>query len=865
MKFFDRLMGKQNVDEMSFREAISVAAADFGNARHDADKKTIDYRLKIADDKEHARQNMEAEENEEKRRKGLQAVYALNLCMVSLSQIVDYADINVLKQEYDSILNNLNLEVMPKDEALLTAIKQILDTCHFYILHQKDKELLAKKQELRLSNALGKAISGGVFAIFSTPNPWAIAVSAATMVGVAAVRYKTERRKAMLENEIEAWELEKTALEQLHNLRRTLFETAWRLSKEYGYADNLRLTESQIKNYNEILTDPDPQSRFERLSLIKNDFGAYPLFWYYLGRAAMEAAELFMPNDERQKQLGCGNDVNVDVVGAFLNVETRALVNDPKSHDEAMSFYQLYRCEAKDAFDKFKHFDDDSDTGVKLKNLLREDVVSASAWLDAADFCESCKEEVQHVERAYALAGTNVELLQTCAFRYLKLYHNAIERADSLPQEEVKLCIVHAEDCLRKLISADVRPDLNGRALGALYKKSYDFFQGTFDVDSANGESWAFDPRKRYLRMKAALASKHAFVPMWLRPWDEQELEMEWGQYLNGDGLKRSLACFLDGRMRLLLAKFYAALDEDLSNGSWKGLATLKSDWGDDDTVATVIVKNSVLEMELENKSFEGVHKRFWYDSSEYKSSFLSEAYKDEMQLLIRDPIGAVKRSVLNEATYGAYSAYRVSRYIKGRADESQKMQSDIKVSLDDMVNFIVANAFEKFAKYAKNPDTFAACARESFEECFKCEAELYNRIANFVYKSESGWILKDNPEIPVSKYADEIDAIEDALRQFIIVASGIAADIISSELEIDTSLDGDGQTSKGTAVAYLCDERMPKNASIPMCVAFVQSIENKVEDLRRNIAKSRMDGKFTFPAYWSSLPCGVGVKRTKS
>ena len=169
MKLLDRIMGRQNVDEAALREAISSAATDFGNARYEADKKTIDYRMKIAADKDLARQELATREDDEKRKKGLQAVYALNLCMVSLSQIVDYADINVLKQEYDSILNNLNLEVMPKDEALLSALKQILDTCHFYILHQKDKELLAKKQELRLSNALGNAVSGGVFFQLLTP------------------------------------------------------------------------------------------------------------------------------------------------------------------------------------------------------------------------------------------------------------------------------------------------------------------------------------------------------------------------------------------------------------------------------------------------------------------------------------------------------------------------------------------------------------------------------------------------------------------------------------------------------------------------------------------------------------------------
>ena len=50
----------------------------------------------------------------------LKAAYALNLCTVSVSQIIDYNDVNIMEQEYESILNNLNLEQMPKDEALLS-------------------------------------------------------------------------------------------------------------------------------------------------------------------------------------------------------------------------------------------------------------------------------------------------------------------------------------------------------------------------------------------------------------------------------------------------------------------------------------------------------------------------------------------------------------------------------------------------------------------------------------------------------------------------------------------------------------------------------------------------------------------------
>ena len=40
----------------------------------------------------------------------LKAAYMLNLCTVSVSQIIDYNDINVMEQEYNAILNNLNLQ-----------------------------------------------------------------------------------------------------------------------------------------------------------------------------------------------------------------------------------------------------------------------------------------------------------------------------------------------------------------------------------------------------------------------------------------------------------------------------------------------------------------------------------------------------------------------------------------------------------------------------------------------------------------------------------------------------------------------------------------------------------------------------------
>ena len=39
----------------------------------------------------------------------IRAAYALNVCAVSVSQIVDYNDQYILDQEYENTLNNLNL------------------------------------------------------------------------------------------------------------------------------------------------------------------------------------------------------------------------------------------------------------------------------------------------------------------------------------------------------------------------------------------------------------------------------------------------------------------------------------------------------------------------------------------------------------------------------------------------------------------------------------------------------------------------------------------------------------------------------------------------------------------------------------
>ncbi|MBS1471666.1 MAG: hypothetical protein HP023_14100 [Lachnospiraceae bacterium] len=335
------------------------------------------------------------------------AALALNLCTVSVSQIVDYQDVNILQQEYDAILNNINLQEIIKDETLLDALKKILDTVTFYMIHDREKEILKKEYEQNLKAALLNAFKPG--AIFVSGGPWTIAAGAAAMVGTGYLNYRTAKAQARLQHEKEFFRLENSAIEQLHGLRRSLFETAWRLSDTYDFPDEWRLTERQISRYNEILMEPDAHRRYDRLDVINNIFSAFPSFWYYKSRAALEAAHHYQDSSEL--------------------------------HNE-------FRNKALEALNKYQEI---------YLPLMREDIIAAQAALDHIALLDPKKDKeqiLQLLNLARTHAGCNYDVLQLCIINYLNI-------------EESEQAIL----LLRTLINERYNVYLNGRILSRIYNE----------------------------------------------------------------------------------------------------------------------------------------------------------------------------------------------------------------------------------------------------------------------------------------------------------------------------------------------------------------------------------------------------------
>lgn len=314
------------------------------------------------------------------------AAYALNLCMVSVSQIIEYNDLRIMEQEYDAILNNLNLRNFPKDEALLSAIKQILDSITFFKVQAGEKALLEQEYQQKVKNAIWKAIPG--FGIVPGGDVVSSIVSIVAQVGIGYMNYRNAREEINLEQKRKYWELERAAIEQFNGLRRELFETAWRLSGKYQYDEKCRLTERMISQYNEMLLDPEPLRRYERLLYFYNQYfreqkecNAYPPIYYYLGHAANE---IFLDN---QQDMG-------------------------KYHEIAKKYLRCY-------IDCFQN----------KNELLREDLLLAQACLEYYDLLtlEERQNNTWLITKAQEKSGNARDVQQMCALAYFQAadYSNA--------------------------------------------------------------------------------------------------------------------------------------------------------------------------------------------------------------------------------------------------------------------------------------------------------------------------------------------------------------------------------------------------------------------------------------------------------
>jgi len=303
----------------------------------------------------------------------VKVAYALNLCATSITQIIDSRDLVVMKQERELILGNLNLRNFVKHPALLDVIKQILNAITYFEIQAGDLSFIEREYQKKLKNAIWEAVPSPSV-LFSGGGIVSTAVMVATQVGIGYMNYRKNKNQYLLDKEKSEWELRKHEIEQLNSLRNLLFETAWKLSADYDFNDEFRLTERQINRYSAALLEENPLKRFERLDVMSDKFAAFPPFWYHKGNAAMEVYR----------------------------------------SEQYSAFAPGYRDEALRAYGEFhnRHFE-----------FLREDVVAASCCMEHISLLEpgDAAHAGELLCKAMRLAGDNYDILQQSIFVNLQL------------------------------------------------------------------------------------------------------------------------------------------------------------------------------------------------------------------------------------------------------------------------------------------------------------------------------------------------------------------------------------------------------------------------------------------------------------
>lgn len=383
----------------------------------------------------------------------MMAAYALNLCTVSVTQIIDYMDLNIMEQEYDMILNNLNLQNMPDDEALLDILKQILNTVTFFKIDQKEREFIERDYQQKMKNAIWSAVPnvGSLIATGLSKGP-ASAVSLAASVGTAYMSYRKQKAENTLAYEREMWQLEKSAIEQFDGLKRELFDTAWRLSKHFGFEDQWRLTERQIHQYNSILMDTDEDRRYSRMEAISDSFFAYPPFWYQYGHTANLIA-LTARNLIKEKEFEL-HSMDSERINVTNNDEEEFYKERCIIEQDIKDLQEINKHYCNKAKEHFETYFERNKFG-----LLREDTIASMCDIEYAELLLRMGEDkyekdsvLLRLKSALNKAGNSLEIVQLCIFVYMQL--DATELA---------------EQYLRILVNEDYNSTVNAQILSSLY------------------------------------------------------------------------------------------------------------------------------------------------------------------------------------------------------------------------------------------------------------------------------------------------------------------------------------------------------------------------------------------------------------
>ncbi len=234
-------------------------------------------------------QHQEKPEYEDRAKAEVQAqvLQSLNLIAVSLTYIMNYNDKVVLDQEYNTIINNLNLGNIP-DADIITLLQELMDLLTNSKIQDHEREYLLNSFDKNIQSELKNRVKSRVFDTNLITSPYTGILTAVLSTGSFYFNYRSQMDTYVKQKEEGKWAIDSKTMQGLNSFYKKLLKYSWELMRKYNLPDEWRLDEKQISVYTAILKEPDLARRYRKLERIEKSFQKFPPYWYYRGQAAQE-------------------------------------------------------------------------------------------------------------------------------------------------------------------------------------------------------------------------------------------------------------------------------------------------------------------------------------------------------------------------------------------------------------------------------------------------------------------------------------------------------------------------------------------------------------------------------------------------
>ena len=250
----------------------------------------------------------------------LQVLQSLNLIAVSLTHIMTYNDKVVLDQEYNTIINNLNLSNIP-DADIITLLQELMDLLTSSKIQDHERDYILTRFDKNVQTELKNRMRSRIFDTDLVLNPYAGILKSVLYTGSFYFNYRSQMDSYAKEKEEEKWAIEAKTMQGLNSFYKKLLKYSWELMRRYNLPDEWRLNEKQLSDYTDILKEPDLERRYRKLERIENSFRKFPPYWYYRGQAAQEIGN---------------NEEAINSFNQFQKINQRILRKDPYAASVAM-------------------------------------------------------------------------------------------------------------------------------------------------------------------------------------------------------------------------------------------------------------------------------------------------------------------------------------------------------------------------------------------------------------------------------------------------------------------------------------------------------------------------------------------------